>query len=118
MAIDPKLKRVVFVGDPGPVQQQIASALNAQDDFTLVDVLSSLERLFRDIHAAEAGLILVDSVLAGQPTLDMIDDISLQFPEAAILAILPEYDPMMIQQVNLAGARAFLVQPFPQVNLP
>jgi pilus assembly protein CpaE len=117
MVVDEMNQRVVFIGDPGPVQQQITAALNAQADFTLVDVLSSVERLFREIHAAEAGLIMVDSTLGGQSTLDMIDDLSIQFPNSAIIAILPEYDPMMIQQVNLAGARAFLVQPFTQVNL-
>ena len=109
--------RVTFIGDPGPVQQQITAALGSQTEFQLVDVISSTERLIREIHASEPNILLVDNKLGGQPTLDIIDDISLQYPEGAVVTILAENDPVMIQQVTLAGARAFLVQPFTQVNL-
>lgn len=109
--------RVIAIGDPGATQQQITTALGAQTEFKLVDMLTSDERLVREIGAAEPALILIDHVLGGQPTLDIIDDIALQFPRAAIIAMLPENDPVRIQQVIHAGARAFLVQPFTQINL-
>jgi pilus assembly protein CpaE len=109
--------RVVAIGDPNPTQQQITTALNSQEEFQLVDILSSSERLAREIGAAKAELILIDHQLGGQPTLDIIDDIALEFPEAAIIAILPENDSVLIHKVMLAGARAFLVQPFTQINL-
>lgn len=109
--------RVVAVGDPGPTQQQIISALSSQPEFQLLDALSVPEKLARDLHASDPQVILVDHQLGGQPTLDIIDDLALQFPQTAILAILPREDPLMAQQVMLAGARAFLVQPFTQVNL-
>jgi pilus assembly protein CpaE len=109
--------RVVFIGEPGAIQQQITTALNTQMEFELVDVLSSRDRLTREIRATEPHLILVDHVLEGIPTLDLLDDLALQFPELAIIAILPKDDAVLVQQVMLAGARAFLVQPFTQVNL-
>ena len=109
--------RVVTIGDPGPVQQQIIAALNSQNEFQLVEVLSSAERLARDIGVAKPELILIEPTLADLPTVDMIDDLALQFPEAGIIAILPEEDSTLIQQVTLAGARAFLIQPFTQINL-
>lgn len=109
--------RVLFIGDPGPVQQQISTALGANTDFLLVDVLGPSERLFREIHAAEPDIILVDHILGGQPTIDIIDDISLQFSDAAVIAVLVENDPVLIQQALMAGARAFIVQPFTQLNL-
>jgi len=109
--------RVIFVGDPGPVQQQITTALGSQQEYVLVDILSSMERLFRDIRSSEPQIILVDHLMGNQPTLDIIDDINLQFPESPIVSILPENDPTLIQQVTLAGALAFLVQPFSQINL-
>lgn len=109
--------RVFVVADPGPTQQQVTAALSTETEFDLADLLTSPDRLVREVRAAEPDIILIDHELGGQPTLDIIDDIALQFPEMALIAILPENDPLVIQQVMLAGARAFIVQPFTQVNL-
>lgn len=109
--------RVVAIGDAGPIQEQIVSALGAQEEFQLVDLINSSERLLREVHTNEPDVILVDHILAGEPTLDIIDDLALQNPQAAIVAILPGEDPLKAQQVMLAGARAFIVQPFTQINL-
>ena len=117
MAAKAESTRVIFIGDPGTVQQQIAAALGSQTEFQLVDVISSSERLVREIHAAEPNIILIDHTLGGQPTVDLIDDITMQYPDAAIITILHENDPVLIQQSTLAGARAFMLQPFTQVNL-
>jgi pilus assembly protein CpaE len=117
MAETNQTTRVLAISDSGPTQQQITSALNAQPEFELVEILASTERLAREIGAAEPDIILIDHQIGDQPTLDVIDDLAMQFPEAAMIAILPDDDPMRIQQVNLAGARSFLIQPFTQINL-
>ena len=49
--------------------------------------------------------------------MDIIDDIVMQFPEIPMVAIMPYTDPMYAQQIMLAGARAFIAEPFTQVNL-
>ena len=112
-----KVIRLLAIASQGPTLDQIVAAMGAQNEFVLVGVLNSLEKMGREIHAAEPDLILIDHQLAGQPTLDVIDDIALQFPETPMVAILPEVDPVKAQQVTLAGARAFLSTPFTQVNL-
>lgn len=109
--------RVVVIVDPGVVQQQIVSAVNSQPEFLLVDVLNSPEKLARAIGATEPDILIVDHQLGEQPTIDMIDDLAMQFPEVGLIAMLPDNDPVQIQQVMLAGARAFLIQPFTQINL-
>ena len=111
--------RVVAIGEPNPTQDQIVNALgaSAQTDFQLVDVIVPSENLVRDIRAADPRLIIVDYQTGEQSILDIIDDLSLQIPEIAIVAIIPGNDPLVAQQVTLAGARAFLVHPFTQVNL-
>jgi pilus assembly protein CpaE len=109
--------RVVALCDPGATQQQITEALNAQNEFTLVDIIAVKEMLPRQIRAAEPDILLVDSKLQGESTLDIIDDLALQFPSSALVAILPTNDPLVAQQVMLAGARAFLITPFSQINL-
>jgi pilus assembly protein CpaE len=117
--MSPEIKpiRVVALCDPGATQQQITEALNAQNEFTLVDVLASKEMLSRQIRAVEPDILLVDSQLGGESTMDIIDDLALQFPTSAVVAILPNNDPLVAQQVMLAGARAFLITPFSQINL-
>ncbi len=112
-----KTSRVVVIVDPGPVQQQITNAINSQPEFVLADVLTSPERLGREIGAANPDIVLIDYKLGEQPTLDMIDDLAMQFPEAALITILPDNDSVHIQQVMLAGARGFIIQPFTSINL-
>jgi pilus assembly protein CpaE len=109
--------RVVALCDPGTSQQQITEALNSQNEFILVDILTSKEMLARQIRAAEPDILLVDSQLQGESTMDIIDDLALQFPTASVVAILPTNDPLVAQQVMLAGARGFLITPFSQINL-
>jgi len=92
-------------------------ALEAQADFQLVRTLASIDKFVKEIHAAEPDMIMIAYEISGQGTLDLIDDIVLQFPETPLVAILPDNDPLRAQQVMLAGARAFITEPFTQVNL-
>jgi pilus assembly protein CpaE len=117
MSDSSKISRVIVISDPGPTQQQIITALNSEASFELLDVLVSTESLSREIRPAKPDIVIIDYQLSGQSTIDIIDELALQFPEIAILAILQENDPVASQQVMLAGARAFIVQPFTQVNL-
>jgi pilus assembly protein CpaE len=109
--------RVILICEPGSTQQQVTAALSSQSEFQLVDVLSSKDKLARQIRAAEPDVILLDNLLEGESTMDIIDDLALRFSDAAVVAILPSSDPLMAQQSMLAGARGFIVQPFTQVNL-
>jgi pilus assembly protein CpaE len=109
--------RVIVICEPGPTQQQVSAALSAQGEFQLVDVLSAKDKLARQIRAAEPEIILLDSVLEGESTMDIVDDLALRFSDASVVAILPSNDPLLAQQAMLAGARGFIVQPFTQINL-
>lgn len=109
--------RVVVICEPGATQQQVSAALSAQSEFVLVDVLSDKDKLARQIRAAEPDVLLLDSMLDGESTMDIIDDLALRFSEAAVVVILPSNDPLLAQQAMLAGARGFIVQPFTQINL-
>lgn len=109
--------RILYIGDSGANQDQISVALASQSDFQLVKTLSNLDQLVKEIRAAEPDLIIISNEVAGQGTLDVIDDIVLQFPEVPLVAILANNDPLNAQQVMLAGARAFIAEPFTQVNL-
>jgi pilus assembly protein CpaE len=109
--------RVVALCDPGATQQQIIETLKAQNEFVLADIIASKEMLVRQIRSTEPDILLVDSLLQGESTIDIIDDLALQFLNSAVVAILPNNDPLAAQQVMLAGARAFIITPFSQINL-
>jgi pilus assembly protein CpaE len=109
--------RVVVIGDQGPIQDQILSALRNQSEFDVVDVLTSKEKLFRELRAVEPEIILIDNVLEGEPTVDLIDDLTASFQEVMLIAVLHESDPLQAQQAMLSGARAFIFHPFTQINL-
>jgi pilus assembly protein CpaE len=107
----------MVLGEPGPTQQQIVTALDAEDKFEFMGSTMPSDRLIREIRSAEPNIILVDQISSETSMMDMIDSLVSQFPGMAIVAILPDDDPMRAQQVMLAGARAFIVQPFTQANL-
>lgn len=109
--------RILAICDPGITLEQIRDALSNQTEFQLVNILHSLEKLAKEIHAAEPQLIVITHQVSGQLTLDVIDDIVMQFPDVPLIAVLPDNDPLRAQQVTLAGARAFIVEPFTQANL-
>ena len=111
--------RVVAIGEPSSTQEQIINALStsAQTEFVLADVIVPGDNLVRDIRAAAPKLIVIDYQAGELSILEIIDDLSLQIPEIPIVAIIPGNDPLIAQQVMLAGARAFIVHPFTQTNL-
>jgi pilus assembly protein CpaE len=107
---------VVAIIDPGTTRHQIMSALQTQIEFQLVTVIENLDNAAREIRATQPEIIVIDHEVGGKPTLDIVDDICIQFPDRALVALLPEGNPTLAQQVMFAGARAFLVEPFTQVE--
>lgn len=116
--VDPKPPiQVLAIADQGPTLQQIKAAVSDQSEFRLVQVLASRERLPQEILAAGPEIVILDHTLQGQPTLDLIDDLTLQFPEIAVVAITGSEDPAHMQQATLAGARGVLTPPLSQDDL-
>ncbi len=120
MSATSQLTRLVTIGESGPTQQQIETALNSAttlDEFELVDSFEPQEDLLRLVRTANPDMVLIDHQLGPESFLDVIDDIGDHMPDIAIVAIIPSNDPVIAQQVMLAGARAFLIHPFTQINL-
>jgi len=114
---DKQPNRVLLIGKPGPIQEQIASALGANPEFELADVLSNIERIAIEISAVDPDIILIDSDITERNVQEVVDDLSLQYPNISTVVLLPDDNPALAQQVMLAGARAFIIKPFTQVNL-
>nr|NIW47307.1 hypothetical protein [Gammaproteobacteria bacterium] len=78
--------RVVAIGESGSTQQQIITALSSssQVEFELTDVIVPTENLVLDVRNNNPEILIVDHHVGEESVLDVIDTLSLQFPDAAI----------------------------------
>ena len=109
-------KVIAFV-EPGQVQQQIKTALGSDQGFELAAELHSMENAVQGVYAAAPDIVLVDDRLAGRSSLDLVDELTLKFPDTPLVALLDNENSGHAQQYLLAGFRSFLIKPFTQVNL-
>ncbi|HUF38776.1 MAG TPA: AAA family ATPase [Anaerolineales bacterium] len=114
---DKQPTRVMLIGKTGPIQEQIATALATNPDFVLAEVLANIERISIEITTIEPDIILIDSEVTERNIHEVVDDLSLQFPALSTIVLLSDDNAVTTQQVMLAGARAFIIKPFTQVNL-
>ena len=109
--------RIMAFIEPGETQQQVQASVNSDGEFQLVSPEYGAGGAVRSVHAAAPDLILVDHQIGGQVSLDLVDELSAQFPEIPIVALLGEADSLQAQQYLLAGVRTFLIKPFTQISL-
>jgi pilus assembly protein CpaE len=110
------IKIMAFI-ETGPTQQQIRTALSSNEEFQLVADEQDAEKATHKVHDATPDIIVIDHQIDGESTLDLVDELALQFPEIPIVALLGEEDNLKAQQYLLAGVRAFMIKPFTQINL-
>ncbi len=107
---------IAFI-EPGQIQQQVKSAVNSDPEFQLVAELDSTENAAQRVYDASPDIIIVDHRIAGQPSLDLVDELALKYPEVPIVALLDGDDGHRAQQYLLAGVRTFMFKPFTQASL-
>lgn len=109
--------KVIAVLEPGNLEDQITQTLDRQDEFDLVATENGAENLAHVVSETRPEIILLDYKISQKQDHDLVDELSLKFPSCAVIAILPEDNPALLQQVTLSGAQAFIVQPFTHINL-
>lgn len=95
----------------------IETAIQSDDAYTLIDPSLLTEEILEDIATLRPDYLLVDYKNGFSDSLNLIDSVAAQFPEIVIIAILDEDQMHDTQEIILAGARAFLIQPVAQTNL-
>jgi pilus assembly protein CpaE len=110
--------RVLPISSDKMMLDLIKTTLNSDPSYFFIDNQNFDDDLMECIEKLEPSCILLDysNSTVAHP-LDLIDSISLQFPEIIIVAVLPRDKVAEANRVVLAGARAFLVQPFDQKEL-
>lgn len=69
------------------------------------------------IYSLQPDYILLDFDYEGTDALSLIDSVTMQFPEIVVVVLLPQNKIDQSNNVILAGARAFLMQPLSQAQL-
>ncbi len=96
----------------------IKMAIGRDENFLLAEIESPLgEDILEQIDQLMPDCILLDYLTDVDHPLDLIDRISIEFPQAMLIVILSEEHVGISHQVILAGASAFIVQPFNQQQL-
>ncbi|MFM8369723.1 MAG: response regulator, partial [Chloroflexota bacterium] len=95
----------------------IKTSLDKENNYYFIEYQKLGGNLMEGIEQTQPNCILLDYLYQGGNPLDLIDKISLQFPEVIIVIILPQDKITEANRAILAGARAFMVQPFDQKDL-
>lgn len=95
----------------------IKAVLENETGYFLLDRQELNGELMENIEKLKPNCILFDYLSPVDNPLNLIDNISLQFPEIMIVVILPGDKISEANNVILAGARAFIIQPFKQKEL-
>ncbi len=107
---------IAFI-EQGEIRQQVKSAVNSDPEFQIVAELDSTENAAQNVYAAAPDIILVDHQIADQPSLDLVDELALKYPDIPIVALLDGDDQDRPQQYLMAGIRTYMIKPFTQASL-
>ena len=109
--------RVLTISSNELMLELIKTALEREINYLFIDYQKLNNKLMDDIENLHPNCIQLDYLSPVANPLDLIDNISLKFPEIIVVAILPQDKIADANRAILAGARAFIVQPFNQKEL-
>lgn len=110
--------QVLVVSNNELINQTINTAFIKETDFKLLDSSLVSEGILNAIHELNPDILLFDfEYVPSDQILDLIDEITMQYPKTAVVVILSEETMRFSQQVIMAGARAFMIHPFSQLQL-
>ena len=113
----PELFRVMPITSNAAMLEQIRTALNDQPDYLLIDRQAGDDELMEALENARPNCVLLDFLGPPANPLGMIDSLSLQFPDMTVVVLLPANKLAEANRLILAGARAFISQPFSDKEL-
>ena len=109
--------RVLPISSNDLVKESIAAALENENEYFLLDSGILDEDIMEGIYSLQPDYILLDYAYEGTDPLALIDSVTMQFPEIVVVVLIPQSQVTESNNVILAGARAFMMQPFTQTEL-
>lgn len=112
-----EMVRVLPITSNNLVKDSITAALETESNYFLLDDGAIEDDIMDGIYSLQPDYILLDYAYQGADALALIDGVTMQFPEVVVIVLLPKNQLAESNNVILAGARAFLLQPFTQMEL-
>lgn len=110
--------QVLVISKNDLINQTINTAFMKETDFKILDSSLVSEGILNAIHELSPDILLLDfEYVSSEQAFDLIDEIAMQYPKTAVVVILSEETMRFSQQVIMAGARAFMLHPFSQLQL-
>lgn len=109
--------RVLAISSNELMLELIKTSLDKERNYFFIDYQKLGGDLMEGIEQSQPNCILLDYLYQAGNPLDLIDSISLKFPDMILVIILPQDKITEANRAILAGARAFMVQPFEQKDL-
>jgi len=102
--------RIFVVSNEQELIERLLNAIFPEDDLVIAGMAQDLENAVGLAQQAAPDIILVGEQLEGAE--DQLRRLAIQAPVATVIAICPREDPHCAQRALLAGARAFVLDPF------
>jgi len=109
--------RVLPITSNQSLSDLMKTVLNQDPGYLFIDRHLKATELMEGIENLQPHCIVLDLVGAPTKPLELIDSLSWQFPDTAIVVALPKEQMAEANRVILAGARAFIAQPLDQQEL-
>ena len=109
--------RVLAISSNESMLELIRTSLDNESSYFFIEHQKLGDNLIEGIEQLQPNCILLDYLYQAGNPLDLIDKISLQYPEMIVIIVLPQDKITEANRAILAGARAFMVQPFNQKEL-
>lgn len=106
--------RILTISANELILELIQTALERDEHYFGLDGVAHQDDLLETIARSAPDFVLLDFLAPNLQLVEMLDKISLQFPEVVTIVILPEDQVAEAHRVLMAGARAFIIQPFNQ----
>lgn len=113
----PDTLRILPLTNNSLILDSINSALENNNAYLILQNPENEENILDGIFSVQPDYILFDYNFDASNAINLIDSITMQFPEVVVIAILPTDQISESNNVILAGARAFMLQPFTQSDL-
>jgi pilus assembly protein CpaE len=109
---------ILLITSTPQMTQTIQSALSAQPEYTLLESCPPKADCVESVLALQPDIILFhDDFKDEEGSLRVIDAIASQYFAGSVIPILPKSKVLLTDRIILAGARAIVVEPFPNQNL-
>jgi len=109
--------RILPLTNNSLILDSIDSALEQNEQYIVLQSAQNEDNIMDEIYNLQPDYILLDYEYDDTNVVNLIDSITIQFPEIVVIAILSAERINESNNVILAGARAFMLQPFTQTNL-